>query len=221
MRKKWGYIKVLLIIVLVAVIGLLLGKVRSMGLLSIDGAREYIASYGSFAVLVFIVLFNLRTLFVFFPYSIMVLLGGSVFGDIYGFLVSMICVYSSATAAFYISKLAGKDTVEKLLKGKMKQLDGKIEEHGFKIILLMRVSYIFPFDALSYAAGLTKVKYRHFILATVLGMIPETFSLSMLGHNIKNPFSWNFIVSIALVFLTIIVPIFVKKVRNSKSNTHN
>lgn len=218
MKKESNYLKILIAAILVAGVAFLLLKAQAMGILSLEGARNYIQSYGSFAVVIFIIIFNMRTLLVFFPYSIMVILGGSLLGGWYGFLISMLCVFSSSTLAFYISRMAGKNTVERILKGKMKNLDVKIEEHGFKIILFMRISYIFPFDALSYAAGLTRVKYREFILGTVIGMIPETFSLNMLGHNINNPFSWNFVASILLVVLTIAVPTVVKKIRSKKKN---
>ena len=122
--------------------------------------KKYIKSFGQYTVIAFILIFLLRTFLVIFPYSVMVIFGGSIFGWRWGFLYSMIAVFLSASMAYLMSKYLGKEFVQKLLHGKLKQLDSKVEEHGFKIILFMRLSTVFPYDILNYAAGLTKLRYR-------------------------------------------------------------
>jgi uncharacterized membrane protein YdjX (TVP38/TMEM64 family) len=182
------------------------GYMQNFGLV-----KKYIKSLGEFAVIAFIIIFVLRTFLLIFPYSVMVIFGGSVFGWRWGFLFSMIAVFLSATMAYFISKYLGKEFVQKLLRGKLKQLDSKVEEHGFKIILFMRLSTVFPYDILNYAAGLTKIKYRDFILGTLLGMTLETFSLNFLGANAKDPFSPKFKFAVILILLTIAVPVIYNK----------
>ena len=169
--------------------------------------KSYIKSFGKYAVIAFILIFVLRTFLLIFPYSLMVIFGGSMFGWRWGFLYSMIAVFLSASMAYLISKYLGKEFVQKLLRGKLKQLDSKVEEHGFKIILFMRLSTVFPYDILNYAAGLTKIRYRNFILGTILGMTLETFSLNFLGANARNPFSPKFKFAVILILLTIVVPV--------------
>lgn len=173
--------------------------------------KKYIKSFGQFAVIAFILIFLLRTFLVVFPYSIMVIFGGSIFGWRWGFLYSMFAVFLSASMAYFMSKYLGKEFVQKLLRGKLKQLDSKVEEHGFKIILFMRLSTVFPYDILNYAAGLTKIGYRDFIMGTLLGMTLETFSLNFLGANARNPFSPKFKFAIVLILLTIAVPVIYNK----------
>ncbi|MCX7749111.1 MAG: TVP38/TMEM64 family protein [Clostridia bacterium] len=178
--------------------------------------QEYIKSFGSFAVFIFITIFSIRTFLIIFPYSVMVILGGNVFGPVQGFIYSLIGVFISSTLAFYLSRSLGKEFVQKLLKNKMQKLDVNIEKHGFKVILFMRLSAVFPYDILSYTAGLTHIKYKHFVLGTVLGVASETFSLSYLGNNIKHPFSWNFIIAIILVIITIVLPILYNRCTKNK-----
>ena len=180
--------------------------IRNFGLI-----KKYINSFGRFTVIAFILIFLLRTFLVIFPYSIMVIFGGSIFGWRWGFLYSMIAVFLSASMAYFISKYLGKEFVQKLLHGKLKQLDSKVEEHGFKIILFMRLSTVFPYDILNYAAGLTKLRYRAFITGTLLGMALETFSLNFLGANARNPFSPKFKFAVILILLTIAVPVIYNK----------
>jgi uncharacterized membrane protein YdjX (TVP38/TMEM64 family) len=218
MRNKRNIFKlsvVLVTIVICIIIGI---KYNLIGKIDVNAIKDYITSYGHFAALVFILFFCLRTLLIIFPYSIVVILGGNIFGSTKAFLYSLISVFISATLAFFIGRLTGKEFVQKLLRGRMKDLDVKIEKHGFKIIFLMRVSIIFPFDILNFAAGLSKVRYRDFIFATLLGIIPETFSLTYLGSNLSNPFSYEFYLAIALVILTIAVPFTVSKRKQKKSS---
>lgn len=170
--------------------------------------QDYIKSYGKFAAVIYAVIFILRTLLIFFPSSIMVFLGGSLFGEKYGFVISMLCIFITASLAFLISRYAGKDIVNKILKGKMRQLDMKAEEHGFKLIFLMRLSIIFPFDIINYAAGLSKIRYIDFILGTLLGITPEVFSITYISSNIGNPLSLKFKLAIVLFIVSVAIPFF-------------
>lgn len=215
MGHKRSIIKISIVFIAIAICVFLGIKYNLIGKIDIHAAKYYIKSYGHFAGLIFILFFSIRTLFIIFPYSIMVILGGNIFGFRRAFAYSMISVFISATFAFYISRFAGKDFVQKLLRGKMKQLDTEIERHGFKIIFFMRISTIFPFDILNFAVGLSKVRYRDFILGTILGIIPETFSLVYFGKNLNHPFSSKFYIAVIMLILTIAIPFTASKIRKS------
>ncbi|MCX7711666.1 MAG: TVP38/TMEM64 family protein, partial [Clostridia bacterium] len=146
----------------------------------------------------------------------MVVLSGRLFGPLLGFIYSMISVFTSASLAYFISRYLGKDFVEKLLRGKIQQLDEKAETHGFKIVLVMRLSSVFPFDVFNYALGLTKVKYKDFILGTIIGIIPETFSLTFMGSSLHSPKSGKFFIAVAMLLLTMGVPLIYKKLKKKK-----
>lgn len=216
--KNKKAVLVILAAILIGVISIFILKNKEYIFLTqyIDKIKEYINSYGNFAIFMYIGIFILRTLFMFFPYSIMVLIGGGIFGAFKGFIYSMISIYVSASIAFFIARFANRGFVQKFFQSKIKEMDLKLEKHGFKIILTMRASCMFPFDILSYAAGLTRIRYRNFILGSVLGMLPETFSLTLLGEQIDNPFSNYFLLAVGLVFLTIGIPYILKKARNQK-----
>ena len=85
----------------------------------------------------------------------------------------------------------------------------------------MRAAFIVPFDILSYAVGLTKMKFSHFILGTFLGIVAEVFSLAYLGHNLKRPHSKGFLISIMTIILVIIIPILYSKITSKKENIND
>lgn len=217
MYKKNVTLKAVPIFLIISIVSILVYKFAFVNKTNFEMIQDYINSYGSFAALIYIAIFAIRTIFIVFPYSIMVILSGSLFGPVEGFLYSMAAVFVSASLAFFASKLLGKNFIEKLIGYKSYQLDSKIEEHGFKLVLLMRISTIFPFDIMNYAAGMTKVSYKSFITATLLGILPETFSLNYLGVGLKKPFSLTFFLSVAMVVLTVVVPMAVKKINKKKN----
>jgi uncharacterized membrane protein YdjX (TVP38/TMEM64 family) len=67
--------------------------------------------------------------------------------------------------------------IERILKNKLKNFDSKMEKHGFSIILSLRLSMLFPFDIVNYAAGMSKIRYRDFILGTMIELYLKCFPL--------------------------------------------
>ncbi|MDP4268459.1 MAG: TVP38/TMEM64 family protein [Bacteroidota bacterium] len=203
-------------LIIIAAAAVILYETDFLKGISIDSVKHYINSFGKFSILIFMLIFVMRTFLVVFPYSITVILGGSLFGQYLGFTYNMIATLISASLAFFIGRYAGKDIVAKLLKGRIDKYDLKVEKHGFKIIFFMRISIIFPFDIMNYAAGLSKLKYRDFILGTALGVAPEVFSLTSLGSSLSQPMSFKFLISIGMVCITIFVPVIFKRLKKNK-----
>lgn len=166
--------------------------------LNIHNLRMYILSYGSFAALCFILIYSLKPIVFIVPASLLSILAGNLFGPLYGLALSIISCFFAGSLAFFLAKGLGKPFVDKLLRGKAITFNDNFEKHGFKIMLIMRLSVIFPYDELSYAAGLTRMKYWDFISATLLGVLPEMTCYSLMGDNIQKPFSLKFMLPIAL-----------------------
>ncbi len=213
MRYKNLIKKVIPALLMLAAVGYLIVRFQLYSRQGYKSVVRYINSFGPLSAVIYILFFSFRTLVLIIPYSAMVVLGGSLFGPYRGFIYSMLAVFASASIAFLVGRYLGKDFVQKLIKGKVENLDSKVEKHGFKIILFMRLSTVFPFDILNYAAGLTKLSYKNFILGTVLGVIPETFSLSFLGSSIHRPFSKKFLLAVGLMALTVGIPFLFKRLR--------
>lgn len=172
---------------------------------------EYIKSYGEFSAFIFIVIYVLKPVLFIVPSSIMSIIAGSIYGPYVATILSMIGCFGSATVAFFLAKFLGKSFVDKILRGKALNLDNNIEKYGFKVMTVMRLSFVFPFDGLSYAAGLTKIKYRDFIFGTILGILPEMVTYSFMGRNMVRPFSVKFFVPILILAAVVIITISLRK----------
>ena len=191
---------------------------KQLAELNIGDIRRYVLSYGKFSDVMFILIYTLKPIFFIIPASLMSILAGNIFGPHKALMLSMIGCFGSGTVAFFLSRILGRSFVDKLLKGKSMTLDSNVENHGFKIMLIMRLSFIFPYDPLSYAAGLTKMKYRDFILGTLIGVLPEMVSYSFMGRHLRHPFSFKFVFPIILIITIALLSSYAYKVYKNGNN---
>ncbi|AKN33351.1 membrane protein [Clostridium carboxidivorans P7] len=179
--------------------------------LRIKHVRHYILSYGKFASIAFVILYSLKPVALIVPVSLLSIVAGNVFGPYKALLLSMVGCFTSGTLAFFLARFLGRSFVDKLLKGKAMKLDSSIEKHGTAIMCIMRLSFIFPYDPLSYAAGLTKMKYRSFIIGTMIGVFPEMVSYSFIGKSLEQPFSIKFFIPIIFIVVVAVTALGIYK----------
>jgi uncharacterized membrane protein YdjX (TVP38/TMEM64 family) len=144
-------------------------------------ALEWVNSLGSLGAIAFIAIYFLATV-AFFPGSILTLGAGVVFGVVWGSLYVFVGATLGATAAFLVGRYLARGWVSRKIAGNanFRAIDEAVGKEGFKIVLLTRLSPVFPFNLLNYAYGVTGVSLRDYFLASV-GMIPGTIMYVYIG----------------------------------------
>jgi uncharacterized membrane protein YdjX (TVP38/TMEM64 family) len=174
--------------------------------------RDFIQSFGKLAVLAYVIAYALNTVSIMPPIAALSLTAGLAFGAVWGALYLMIGAMIGTTATFLISRYFGRALIEKMLKGKFKDLDVKLANNGFMTILFFRVIPLVPYEVLNYAGGLSRIKFKDYFLATLLGLIPGVVVSAFFGgslgeikgfHDILAP---KFLIAIGLMVLIIAVP---------------
>jgi uncharacterized membrane protein YdjX (TVP38/TMEM64 family) len=199
-KGKWKLLKYLIAVIFGAIfLYFMIKHGKRFTHLRIRHVKRYILSYGNFASIAYLILYSLKPVVLIIPVSLLSIVAGNIFGPYRALGLSMIGCFTSATLAFFLAKFLGRSFVDKLLKGKAMTLDSSIEKHGFKIMTIMRLAFVFPYDPLSYAAGLTKMKYKDFILGSLIGVFPEMVSYSFMGKNLEHPMSIKFAMPIILI----------------------
>lgn len=109
------------------------------------------------------------------PGSLLTLAAGAIFGLGKGTALVLIAATLGASAAFLVSRYLARDLVERRLAGnpRFAAIDRAIGTQGRKIVLLLRLSPVFPFNLLNYALGLTRVRFADYFVASI-GMLPGT-----------------------------------------------
>src|SRR5437763_13181852 len=107
------------------------------------------------------------------PGSLITLAAGSLFGVVVGAAVASLSSVTGACLAFWLGRTLARGLVERGLAGnpRFRALDQAVAAGGFKIVLLTRLSPLFPFTLLNYAFGLTMVRFRASVPASWIGML--------------------------------------------------
>jgi uncharacterized membrane protein YdjX (TVP38/TMEM64 family) len=177
--------KVLLIttIILIVGVGFLFLPIRQW----FTQFQGQIENLGPLGPVVFAMLYIIFTVFL-IPGSALTLGAGAIFGLWRGAATVIIGANLAALCSFLLARTLLRKKVERWAQGnpKFAALDRAIGREGFKVVLLSRLSPIFPFTLLNYFLGLTKVRLGSYALANLFGMLPGTFLYVYLGATARD-----------------------------------
>ena len=211
-------VKILYPLVIVCALGYGIWAFKSGNFITVAGLRGWITGFGAFAPLVFIAMYGLLVTFG-FPAVICSTVGGLVFGRFYGTFLNLFGASTGASGAFWIARLIGRDFIVEKFSG-AKWFDSfsrGIEKDGFYYMLFVRLLPVFPFNGTNYASGVTNIKYRHFLLATMIGMLPYDFTLTNtvveVGESVAKGFKMSpgLVAALSLLAFVSLAPIRIKR----------
>jgi len=135
---------------------------------------EWVEGLGFWGPLVFMLGYIVATV-AFIPGSVLTLAAGAIFGIGMGVVYTFVGASIGATCAFLVSRYLARGAIEKRLEGneRFAAIDTAVAREGLKIVTLLRLSPVFPFNLLNYGLGLTQVRLRDYVLAC-FGMLPGT-----------------------------------------------
>ena len=168
------------ILIALVTAGLLFSFGRQVAYLIPEFAR-WVEGLGALGPVVFIVGYIGATV-AFVPGSVLTLAAGAIFGLAWGTVYVMVGATLGAAAAFMVSRYVARSAVENRLSGNERfgAIDRAVGQQGFKIVLLLRLSPVFPFNMLNYALGLTNVRFVDFVAASI-GMLPGSLLYAYYG----------------------------------------
>jgi uncharacterized membrane protein YdjX (TVP38/TMEM64 family) len=159
---------------------------QALGLLGrgdIAGLRDYILSFGLWAPVASCFLMVLQALVAPVPSFLITFANGLAFGVFWGWMLSLFGHVLAAAVCFGISRSLGRVPVEVLVgRTGLQSADRWFARWGVYAVFVGRLIPGVAFDVISYAAGLTRMRFRAFIFATTLGIFPQTLLYSYLGQ---------------------------------------
>lgn len=170
----------------------------------------------------------------FIPGTILTLGGGAIYGVAVGFVLVSVSSVLGASCAFLVGRYLARDAIARRVEGnaRFQTIDKAVADEGWKIVFLTRMSPVFPFNLLNYGFGLTRVPFRHYFLASWIGMIPGTAmyvyigslagELATLGagERARTPAEWALFAAglIATVLVTVYITKIARKALQAKVN---
>ncbi len=136
---------------------------------------------GPWGPVAFIALYVLGSI-AFVPGALLTLAAGAVFGLWRGALIVFTGAVLGSSAAFAIARTVGRNRVAAWLARdeRMAAVGRAVAGKGFTVVLLLRLSPVFPYNLLNYALGLSGIRYRDFLTGSI-GMLPGTFLYTYYG----------------------------------------
>ncbi len=139
-------------------------------------------STGATGVAIFIAAYIVSTVAV-LPGAILTLAAGFAYGPLWGLAIASPASVAGASCAFLLGRTFLRGWAERTVgdSPRVRAIDTAVGREGFKLVLLLRLSPLFPFSVLNYALSLTSVSFGRYVLASAIGMLPGTALYVYLG----------------------------------------
>lgn len=172
----------------------------------VAGLRDYILSFGAWAPIVSALLMVLQALVAPLPAFLLSFANGLAFGVFWGGMLSLASASLAAAVSFSIARSLGRGPAEAIVgRTQLGAADRWFLRWGAYAVLLARLVPVVSFDVVSYAAGLTSMRFWRFMGATVIGMAPATFVYSFFGERAPQYVTVLLVVFGAVIAVALIV----------------
>lgn len=144
--------------------------------------QGWLRSTGVWAPLFYILLYTIATVLV-LPSTPLNLLGGALFGPWFGTLWTSAGAMLAAIVTFAFTRTIGRKAIARKLSGRWQTLDTEVQRGGLPYMIAIRLVPFMPYGLLNFAAGLTSVSYRDYLLGTLVGTTPGLLPYVLLGSS--------------------------------------
>jgi uncharacterized membrane protein YdjX (TVP38/TMEM64 family) len=193
------------------------------GYLTVEALGNVVDSVGFWAPLAFVFIYA-AGICLFLPGTLLTGLGAAIFGAYWGFVYVWLGAMIGASVAFWIGRTLGREFAASLIGDRLKKYDDGIERNGFATTLYLRLVY-FPFTAMNFGMGLTKVRFWDYFFGTGLGIIVGTFIFTFFIGTLKDVWvsgnwgellSFKVFFSIGLFIFSFFIPKIIKKIKSEE-----
>lgn len=146
-----------------------------------------------------------------FPITVLIVVSSLVFGPLFGFVYALVGTAAGAAITYGIGHWLGRDTVRRLGGSRLNRLSRQMAERGVITVAIVRMVPIAPFTLVNMVAGASFIRFRDFVLGTVLGMGPGMLGLTVFADGVfrafRNPqpttIAWVVAIVVTLAVVTL------------------
>ncbi|MFD9259781.1 TVP38/TMEM64 family protein [Streptomyces sp. NPDC059538] len=156
------------------------------------------------AVLLFAAAYGVCTA-AFVPRPLLNLAAGAVFGTQFGLVAAVGGTVLGAAISFGLGRIMGQEALRPFLRGRWLQAaDGQLSRHGFRSMLAVRLFPGVPFVVANYCAAVSRCGWGPFLLATAVGVVPNTAAYVIAGASASSPGSPAFLISFGFIVVSVV-----------------
>ena len=179
LNLKHGFFWILLICLLATGLAVFL-----IGGIDPDLIEGWLQQAGIWAPIVYVVVYAIATLLI-LPSTALNLVGGAIFGPWLGTLWTSIAAIVAAIVAFGFARGIGRRAIAHKLAGRWQAIDAELGQGGLFYMFAIRLLPIIPYGLVNFAAGLSSVRFKDYVLGTLLGTVPGIFPFVLIGDSGK------------------------------------
>jgi phospholipase D1/2 len=137
------------------------------------------------------------------PVTLMVIGSLIVFGPWWGLVYALLGTQLSALSLFALGRVLGKDMVDRFGGGLVNRLNRRLSDSGLIAVIGLRLVPVAPFSVINLIAGVSRLRWRDFLLGTLIGMVPGITALAVvadrLAASLRNPDLGSYLVLVAVI----------------------
>ena len=146
--------------------------------------QTWLQQMGIWAQITYILLYTVGTLLI-LPSTPFNLTGGAIFGAWWGTLWTTVAAIIAAITAFAFTRTVGRELIASKLAGRWEAIDAEMRLGGLFYMFAIRLLPIIPYGLVNFAAGLTSIRIRDYLIGTILGTVPGVLPFVMMGSGLQ------------------------------------
>jgi uncharacterized membrane protein YdjX (TVP38/TMEM64 family) len=212
--RKPDFSKLIMVVILIVFLAFFAGWLFSESFSSPEQIESFVGYFQELGTVIIILLIVAEVVIAPIPGFVLYITTGFLYGPWLGTLFTWIGNVVGASIAFFISRRLGRPFVEKFVKLKKFKKYDVFFEHKKKFLWIFYVIPFFPIDILSFACGLSNLRFRYFITVVALAVIPNIFIFNYFGEQLftKNLMAL-FMIALFTVIISAILFLFVQRIR--------
>jgi uncharacterized membrane protein YdjX (TVP38/TMEM64 family) len=203
-RSRWWRLFSLAVVAVVLVVAVS-QRVDLTELAQPEKIRALIVPFGVWGPLVFSA-FKILSMLLMLPLAPFSIAAALLFGFGWGTVINIVTNLLGASIAFAIARRLGGEAIRSRMTGRWAAFERMLSANGFTFLFVTRLTPVFPFNIVSYAAAITSLGWRGYLLATGLGMMPTTLVYGYVGAAAGEASLGNMAVALTLMAALSVLP---------------
>ena len=180
-----------------------------------EDMQNFIEQFGNYAPIIFLLLASILPIFL-FPPGIFSVIGGLLFGFTKGAILTIIAAIIYTNIMFLISRYFARNKIENFLEKRLtlkqyNRIFGLNDNKLATFLIICRLIPILPNSIVSYSYGLTRISFKHYFIANLIGLIPGRLIWLNFGSKLNNIWSLEFLMAAILIIAFVAIGAIVAK----------
>ena len=164
--------------------------------------ENWVSGFSWFGPILLVLAMVAQMFLVVVPTTVLLVVCILAYGPVWGSIIALVAIYAASTAGYYIGRMFGSLTVERILGSSARtRTTAFLEKYGFWAIFITRLNPLLSNDMVSLVGGMVKMDYWKFSLASIAGITPLILLIAIFGESTQSLMNLFIGSGVILIFL--------------------